>query len=330
MPALGFPVRRLVVAMVLAAFTAIATVSAQAQQPYPNRPIRFIVPSATGGSNDISARLFGQKLAEAFGQQVVIDNRAGAGSIIGTDLAAKSSPDGYTLLVQSTEVTIISALYKKLPYDLARDLAPVTMLASFPVLLVVHPTVDARSVKELIALAKAKTGQIRFASNGNGTISHVSAEMFKGMAGIDLVHVPYKGAAPALTSILSGETSLGFYTTSATLQHIKAGRYRGLATSGDKRVPSLPDLPTFAEAGLPAFDARTWAGVFVRAGTPKAIVTRLHTELLRIMQLPDIKERFVAFDWEPVGSTPEDFAGVIQKEVAKWTRVIREAQIKAD
>jgi len=330
MPVRGISARSRVVGTLLAALAVIAALPVEAQHGYPNRPIRFIVPSATGGSNDISAQLFGQKLADAFGQQVVIDNRAGAGSIIGTDLAAKSSPDGYTLLVQSTEVTIISALHKKLPYDLARDLAPVTMLASFPVLLVVHPAVDAKSVKELIGLAKAKSGQIRFASNGNGTISHISAEMFKSMAGINLVHVPYKGAAPALTSILSGETNLGFYTTSATLQHIRAGRFRGLATSGDKRVPSLPDLPTFAEAGLPAFDARTWAGVFVRAGTPKTIVARLHTELVRSMQLPDIKERFVAFDWEPVGNTPEEFAGVIQKEVAKWTRIIREAQIKAD
>ncbi|MCC6532473.1 MAG: tripartite tricarboxylate transporter substrate binding protein [Burkholderiales bacterium] len=304
---------------------------APAQQGYPNRPIRFVVPSATGGSNDISARLFGQKLSEAFGQQVVIDNRAGAGSIIGTDLVAKSSPDGYTLLVQSSEITIITALHKKLPFDTVKDLAPVTLLATFPLLLVVHPGVEAKSVKELIALAKAKPGQLRYASNGNGTISHASAEMFKSMTGINLVHVPYKGAAPALTSILGGETAMGFYTTSATLQHIKAGRFRGLATSGEKRVASLPDLPTFAEAGLPGFvDARTWAGVFVRAGTPQPIIARLHSELTRIIRLPDVRERFVTYDWEAVGNTPEEFASSVRKEIATWTKVIREANIRAD
>jgi tripartite-type tricarboxylate transporter receptor subunit TctC len=303
---------------------------AQSSQNYPNRPIRFIVPSATGGSNDISARLFGQKMSEGLGQQVVIDNRAGAGSIIGTDLVAKSSPDGYTLLIQSSELCIVTALTKKLPFDMFKDLASVSMLASFPVALVVHPSVEAKSVKELIALAKAKPGQINFASNGNGTISHVSAELFKSLVGINMVHVPYKGPAPAITAILSGEASLGFYTVSATLAHIKAGRLRALATGGGKRVPSLPDLPTFSEAGMPTFEARTWAGVHVRAGTPRPIISRLHAELMRILQLPDIRERLVSFDWEPVGSTPEEFDAILQKEVATWSKVIREANIRAD
>jgi len=314
----------------LAASAFVASTAIQAQQSYPNRPIRFIVPSATGGSNDIAARLFGQKMAESFGQQVVIDNRAGAGSIIGTELVAKSQPDGYTLLVQSTELTIIAALHKKLPYDTARDLAPVSLLAAFPVLLVIHPSLEARSLKEFIALARARPGQINFASNGNGTVSHISAESFKSMAGVDLVHVPYKGAAPALTAILAGEAGLGFYTTSATLQHIKAGRFRALATSGEKRVPSLPDLPTFAEAGLSGFDARTWAGVLVRAGTPRPIVARLHAELMRIMKLPEIQDRFVAFDWEPVGNTPEEFGKLLRHELDTWTRVIRDARIRVD
>lgn len=327
-PSRRAPLRFVGIILVTSAFVAAAP--AQPQQTYPNRPIRFIVPSATGGSNDISARLFGQKLAESFGQQVVIDNRAGAGSIIGTDLAAKSSPDGYTLLVQSTELTILASLFKKLPFDITKDLAPVTLLASFPLLLVVHPSVEAKSVQELIALAKTRPGQINYASNGNGTISHISAEMFKGMTGINLVHVPYKGPAPALTAILSGEASLGFYTVSATLQNIRAGRFRALATSGAKRVPSLPDLPTFAEAGLPGYDTGSWAGVFVPAGTPKLIIAKLHAELMRILQLPDIQERFVTFDWVAGGNTPEQFAIFVKKELAKWTKVIQGAHIKAD
>lgn len=318
------------VGIILVTSAFVAAAAAQPQQTYPNRPIRFVVPSATGGSNDISARLFGQKMAESFGQQVVIDNRAGAGSIIGTDLVAKSSPDGYTLLLQSTEVTIIASLFKKLPFDITKDLAPVTLLASFPLLLVIHPSLEAKSLQELIALAKARPGQVNYASNGNGTISHISAEMFKSMTGINLVHVPYKGAAPALTAILAGETGLGFYTVSATLQNIKAGRFRALATSGAKRAPSLPDLPTFAEAGLPGYDTGSWAGVFVRAGTPKPIIAKLHAELKRILHLSEIQERFVAFDWESVGNTPEEFAILVQKEMAKWTKVIRDAQIKAD
>ena len=327
-PSRRAPWRFVGITLVASAFVAAAP--AQSQQTYPNRPIRFIVPSATGGSNDISARLFGQKLAEAFGQQVVIDNRTGAGSIIGTELAAKSSPDGYTLLLQSTELTIIASLFKKLPFNITKDLAPVTLLASFPLLLVVHPSLEAKSVQELIALAKARPGQINYASNGNGTISHISAEMFKRMTGINLLHVPYKGPAPALTSILAGESNLGFYTVSATLQNIRAGRYRALATSGAKRAPSLPDLPTFAEAGLPGYETGSWAGVFVPAGTPKPIIAKLHAELIRILHLPDIQERFVAFDWVSAGNTPEEFAILVQNEMAKWTKVIQDAQIKAD
>jgi len=314
----------------LTASALVAAASAQAQQNYPNRPIRWIVPSATGGSNDISARLFGQKLSDVFGQQVVIDNRAGAGSIIGTDLAAKATPDGYTLLVQSSEITMIQAMYKKLPFDMFKDLAPVTMLASFPVLLVVHPSVEAKTVQEFVALARAKPGQINFSSNGNGTISHVAAELFKSIAKVNLVHVPYKGPAPAITAIMAGETKMGFYTTSATLGHIRAGRLRGIATGGIKRVPSLPELPTFAEAGLPEFQAFTWAGVHVPAGTPKPIVSRLHGELVKILHMPDIKERLHTFDWEAVGNTPEEFGAILKSEVAKWVKVMKEAGIKAD
>lgn len=322
-------VRMLGQAAVFAVCAATHTALAQSQA-WPNRPLRVIVPSAPGGSNDIAARIFGQKLTESFGQQVVVDNRPGAGTILGTDLVAKSSPDGHTLLVQSTELTILTALYRKLPFDTSRDLAPVTMLASFPVLLVIHPSVEAKSLKGFIALAKAKPGQYNYASNGNGTVSHISAELFKNLVGVNLVHVPYKGAGPAVTAIVAGESNLGFYTVSATQQHIKAGRFRALATSGEKRVASLPELPTFAESGLPAFDARTWAGVFMRTGTSRPIIAKLHGELTRIMKLPDVQERYAAFDWEASGLTPEELGSVVRNEIEKWGKVIKSAQIKAD
>ncbi|MBI4190371.1 MAG: tripartite tricarboxylate transporter substrate binding protein [Betaproteobacteria bacterium] len=309
--------------MALATSAFVATASAQPQQTYPNRPIRFVVPFATGGGGDIVARLFGQKLADAFGQQVVIDNRAGAGGIVGAELAAKASPDGYTLLMVSISHTVLPSLHKKLPYDIVKDLAPVSMLVSFPLLLVAHPSVPAKSVKELIALAKAKPGQINYTSAGNGTAAHLAAELFKSMTGINLVHVPYKGTAPALIGILAGEAGLGFPSVSASLQHVKTGRVRALATTGAKRARSLPDLPTVAEAGVPGYDYNTWVGVLTPAGTPKFIVARLHGELTRILQLPEVKEQLAAIDFEPVGNTPEEFGTSIKTQVVKWAKVVK-------
>lgn len=318
------------IGMALGASAFVATVSAQPQQTYPNRPIRLVVPVAPGGSSDISARLFSQRLTDTFGQQVVLDNRAGAGGIIGTELAAHALPDGYTLLLASTANTVHPALHKNLPYDIVKDFAPVSMLVAFPFLLLVHPSVAAKSVKELIALGKAKPGQINYASNGNGTMPHIVAELFKSMAGVNLVHVPYKGTGPALIGVITGEASLSFHSVSATLQHINAGRLRALAVADEKRSPSLPDLPTAAEAGVPGFEAGSFAGVLAPAGTPKAIIAKLHGEFTRILRLAEVKERLAAFDWEPVGNTPEEFGAIIKKEVAKWAKVVKESGAKVD
>jgi tripartite-type tricarboxylate transporter receptor subunit TctC len=318
------------VAIALAASTFSATAAAQAQQTYPNRPIRFILPFATGGGTDIAARLFGQKLGEAFGQQVVVDNRAGAGGIIGTEVAARAAPDGYTLMMAGVNHSVIPSLHKKVPYDPVADFAPISMLAEYPHLLLVHPTVPAKSVKELIALAKAKPGQLNYASGGAGSVAHITAELFKNLAGVNFVHVNYKGTGPALIGFLAGEASVAFYSVSATAQHVKAGRLRALATTGGKRSPSLPDLPTIAEAGVPGYEAYNWAGVLAPARTPKPIITKLHGELVRILQLPDIKQRLAAIDFEPVGNTPEEFGAFIRKEVVKWAKVVKGAGIQQD
>ena len=317
-------------ALALAASACVATASAQSQPAYPQRPLRFVVPLATGGALDIATRLFGQKLADAFGQQVVIDNRPGAGGIIGADIAAKAPPDGYTLMMASVSHTVLPAMHKKLPYDIVRDFAPVSMLVTFPFLLLVHPSVAAKSVREFITLAKAKPGQINYASGGNGSTAHLAAELFKSLTGINVVHVPYKGTAPALIGFLAGETGLAFYSASATLAHVKAGRLRALATTGERRSPSLPDLPTAVEAGVAGFETGSWAGVLVPLGTARPIIAKLHAELTRILQLADTKERLAALDFEPVGNTPEEFAAVIRKEVLRWAKVVKESGAKLD
>ncbi len=308
----------------------VTTAAAQTAQPYPARPIRFVVPLAVGGALDIASRLFGQKLAESFGQQIVIDNRPGAGGIIGADVAAKSAPDGYTLMMASISHTVLPSMHRKLPYDIVKDFSPTSLLVTFPFLLLVHPTVPATSLKELVALAKAKPGQINYVSSGNGSTAHLNAELFKSLTGVKLVHLPYKGTGPALVGFLAGEAGMGFYSVSATLPHVKAGRLRALATTGAKRSPSLPDLPTAVEAGVPGFETGSWAGVLTPAGTPKPITDKLHRELTRILQLADVKERLAAIDFEPVGNTPEEFAAVIRKELVRWAKVVKESGAKVD
>ncbi len=322
--------RSRIIGMVVATSVFAAPASAQLQQTYPNRPIRLIAAQAAGAGTDIAARLFGQQLADAFGQQVVIDNRPGAGGIVGTELAAKASPDGYTLMMAAISQAVLPSMHKKLPYDIVKDFAPVSMVISYPFLLVVHPAVAAKSVTELIDLAKARPGQLNYASQGVGASAHLTGELFKSMTGINVVHVPYKGVAIAIVGILAGEASMGFYSVSATLPHVKTGRLRALAATGAKRSPSLPDLPTVAEAGVPGFEVSTWGGVLAPAGTPKSIITKLHGALKRILQLPDVKERLAAIDFEPVGNTPEEFGAFIKKEVARWGKVVRDAGIKPD
>ncbi|MCC6533011.1 MAG: tripartite tricarboxylate transporter substrate binding protein [Burkholderiales bacterium] len=316
--------------LIVVATACAANAYAQPQGAYPNRPVRFVVPLAAGGAIDIATRLFAQKLAEALGQQFVIDNRPGAGGIIGADIAAKAPPDGYTLMMGSISHTVLPALHKKLPYDIVQDFAPVSMLVSFPFLLLVHPSIAAKSVPELIALAKAKPGQIHYASGGNGSTAHLSAELFKSMTGINLVHVPYKGTGPALNAFLAGETGVAFYSVSATLAHVKSGRLRALATTGKKRSPSVPDVPTAIEAGVANFETGSWAGTLAPAGTPRPIIVKLHGELMRILALPEAKERIAALDFEPVGSTPEQFAAEIRKEVGRWAKVVKESGAKLD
>jgi tripartite-type tricarboxylate transporter receptor subunit TctC len=315
---LGFCVGMIFTSCILAA-------PAQAQQTYPTRPIRFILPYATGGGTDIAARLFGQKLSEALGQQVVVDNRPGAGGIIGFDLAAKAAPDGHTLIMAAVNFTVLPSLHKKLPYDTIRDFAPVSMLTAYPHLLVVHQSLAATSVKELLALAKAKPGQINYASGGIGSVAHVAAELFTSMSNVNLVHVGYKGTGPALVGLLVGEAVVAFYSASATSQHIKAGRLRALAVTSGKRSPSLPDLPTIAEAGVPGYEAINWAGTLVPSGTPKPIIGRLHSELARMLQFPDVRKQLATLDFESVGNTPAEFDAIIRKEVMKWGKVVKVA-----
>lgn len=300
-------------------------------QTYPTRPVRMIVPFPPGGSTDIMARLLGQKLSEALGQQVVIDNRGGAGGTIGTDIASKSPPDGHTLLMSSSIThTVGPSLYKKLPYNVINDFAPITMIASVPLLLAVNPSVPARSVKELIVLAKSKPRQLNYASAGNGTSPHLATEMFKQMAGIDIVHVPYKGGGPAVIDLISGQVHMIIISTVATLPHVKAGKLRALALTSRTRLPELPDIPTVAESGLPGYEVVLWYGVFAPANTPRNVVMRLNRSIVKIMQTAEMRERLASEGGRPVGNTPEEFEESIKAEVARWAKVVREAAIRID
>ena len=306
--------------------------SATAATPdaYPSRPVRFVVPLAAGGGTDIVARLFAQKLSESWSQQVVVDNRPGAGGVIGADIASKAPPDGYTLVMISSSHTVHPSMYKKLPYDTVKDFDPVSLLVIYPFLFVVHPAVPAKNVKELIALAKSKPGTVTYASSGSGSAAHLAAELLRSMAGLDFTHIPYKGSGPAITGLIAGEANLGFYSASATAQHVRNGRLRALATTGARRSTFLPELPTVAESGVPGYEASTWAGTLVPAKTPPAIIRRLHAEHIRILNLPDVKERIASLEFEPLGTTPEEFGKIINTEIAKWAKVVRESGAKVE
>ncbi|HTF16326.1 MAG TPA: tripartite tricarboxylate transporter substrate binding protein [Burkholderiales bacterium] len=305
--------------------------AAAAAEPYPARPVRFVVAFPPGGGTDIIARSIAQKLGERLGQQVLVDNRPGAGGNIGTDIVAKSSPDGYTLLMGSAGPLAINAsLFARMPFDPIKDLAPVTLAASTPNVLVVHPSLPAATVRELIALAKARPGEINFASSGHGTPAHLAGELFNSMAGVKLIHVPYKGAAPALADLLGGQVQLMFSTMPPALPHVKDGQLRALAVTSLKRSPAAPDLPTVDEIALPGFEANTWHGVVVPAGTPGAIVARLNREIVAILHLPDVVERLSGQGAEALGSTPEEFAAYIKSESVKWAKVVRDSGAKAE
>jgi tripartite-type tricarboxylate transporter receptor subunit TctC len=300
-------------------------------QSYPVKPVKTIVPFPAGGTTDILGRIVAQKLSERLGQQFIIDNRGGAGGNIGADAVAKSAPDGYTLLVGTVGTNAINAsLYAKMPYDTARDFAPVGLIAAVPNVLVVHPAVPAKSVKELIDLLKSKPGEFNFASSGNGTSIHLSGELFKTMTGVSMNHIPYKGSAPALTDLIGGQVQLMFDNLPSSIPHIKAGRLRALAVTSAKRSAALPDIPTIAEAAVPGFDASSWFALFAPAGTPKEIVMKLNSELNAILQLADVREKFAAQGAEPTEFNPEQFTAFTQGEQAKWARVVRESGAKVD
>ena len=299
-------------------------------EDYPGKPIRIIVPYPPGGFNDTLARTLGQKLTEKWGQSVIVDNRPGGGTTIGTNLAAKSAPDGYTLLIVSFAFAVNPALYATLPYDTTKDFAPVVLAASTPNLLVVNPDLPVKSVKELISLAKAKPGKLNYASAGNGSSNHLSMELLKSLTGIDAVHIPYKGSAPAVTDLIGGQVDLMFDNVPNVLQQVKAGKLRAIAVSGRERSPFVKDLPTVAESGVAGFDVSVWFGVVAPAGTPQPVVAKLNAEINRILKLPDIKQTFNSQGVEPAGGTPGEFSAFIAAQAAKWGKVVRDSGAKAE
>jgi tripartite-type tricarboxylate transporter receptor subunit TctC len=297
---------------------------------YPDRPIRFIVAFGAGGTVDVVARLFAQRLTASLGQQVVVDNRPGAGGNLSAEITARSAPDGYTLYICAPSLVVNASLYSKLTYDPLRDFAPVTLLASSQNVLVAYPGFAARSVKELIALAKSKPGQIIYATTGSGTSGHLLMEMLRAQAGIDMLHVPYKAIAQTTADIISGQVSLWFPTIAGSLPHIHGGRMRALAVSGAKRSPALPDVPTVAEAALPGYEASTWYPVLTPAGVSKDIITKLNTEFLRVLRTPELQERLTGLGIEPIGSTPEQLAAHLRTELPKWAKVVKASGARAE
>jgi len=299
-------------------------------QDFPNRALRMIVPFPPGGGTDIVARMLAQKLGEALGQQVIVDNRGGAGGAIGTELLARAAPDGYTAGVVSGSHAINPALQRKMPYDAVRDFTPVTMLVAGPGMLVVHPSLPVRSVRELVALARAKPGQIAYASPGSGTPPHLGAELFSMLAGVRFVHVPYKGNAPAMTDLMSGQVSLSFPVIPAALPHVQGGRLRALAVTSAKRTAILPDLPTVAESGLAGYESISWYALLLPAGAPAAAVNRIHQETVRALRMPDVREKLAVQGLDAVGNRPEEFLAQLRAEIEKWARVVKASGAKVE
>jgi tripartite-type tricarboxylate transporter receptor subunit TctC len=316
---------RSIAAAVLSAFAAGAFA-----QSYPAKPIRVIVPQPPGGSTDLVARPLAKHFTDAMGQSIVVENRPGAGSLIGTDLVAKAPADGYTLLMVAASFTINPSLHKSLPFDPVNDFAPISLLSSFPNLLVVHPSVPVKSVQELIALARAKPGALNYGSSGVATGTHLSMEMFKHMAGLNIVHVPFKGGPPSVTGLVSGQVQVNMATISTAMPHVKSGALRALAVSTSQRSSALPDIPTVAEAGVPGYDYSSWVGLLAPAKTPRAVLERLASESARGVQTAETKKILALEGADPVGSTPEEFAALIRRELAGWRKVVEAAGIKAD
>jgi tripartite-type tricarboxylate transporter receptor subunit TctC len=315
--------------MVMALGTVLASAGVWAQS-YPNKPVRMVVPYAPGGNTDFTARVIAAKLTDVFGQQVVVENRPGGGTNIGSDLVAKASGDGYTLLMGGAANAINMSFYQKMSYDTLRDFAPVILCVKGANVLSVHPSLPARNVKELIALAKARPGQLNYASSGPGSSNMMAGELFKLMAGIDITHVPYKGNAPALTDTIGGHVEMLFSGVPALIPHIQSGRLRAIAIGSLKRFPAIPDVPTIDESGVKGYEATTWFGLMAPVKTPKDIVTRLNTEIARIQASADVRERFINEGIEPIGGTPEQFSVFIRDEIDKYAKVVKAASLKAE
>lgn len=319
-------ISRLIVARFALALACMLQAGVAASQQFPTKPIRFII----GPAPDVLARMVGQKLSDAWGQQVIVDQRPGAGGIIAAETVAKSPPDGYTWLLSTGAYPTVVGLYPKLPFNFVKDFEPVSLLASIPFLLVAHPSLPVKSVSELLKLARVRPAQINYASSGTGTTAHLAMEMFKNMAKIELVHVPYKGVPAGLVGTISGEAQLMFAIMQAGLPHVKSGKLRALAVSGAKRSQSAPKIPTIAESGVPGYEFVSWNGVHVPAGTPKAIIDRIHAELVKVVGMPDVRERMFGLGMEVAGSTPAELGALVKSDIAKWGKVIKEAGVKVE
>jgi len=314
------------------AFTATLTLSGAAfAQAYPSKPVTMIVPFPAGGTTDIVARLTAQKLSEAWGQPVVVDNRAGAGGNIGSAMVAKAAPDGYTILMGTVGTHAINAsLYEKMPYDVVKDFAPITNVAAVPNMLVINPALPVNSVKELIEYGKKNPGKLNMASSGNGTSIHLAGELFKVMTGVQMEHIPYKGSAPALTDMMGGQVQVMFDNMPSAINHVKAGKLKALAVTTATRSSAMPDLPTVAEAGVPGFEAASWFGLLAPAGTPKEIVAKIQADVVKAMKTTDLTEKMAQQGAVAVGNTPDEFSAYIKVELAKWEKVVKASGAKAD
>jgi tripartite-type tricarboxylate transporter receptor subunit TctC len=310
---------------------ACATSSAVHAQAYPSKPIRLIVPFPPGGGNDVIARVVAQKLGERFGQQVVVDNRPGANGIVGLQALMQSAPDGYTLAVGAAgPLAVNPSLYDKLPYDPVRDFTAITNMVNFPLLLVTHPSVPAKTTRELVALAKAEPSRLYYSSPGSGNSGHLAGELFNTMAGVKIVHVPYKGQGPALADLLAGQVQMLYSSIPSVLPHVRSGRLNAIAVGSASRVPSLPEIVTIAESGVPGYEAYSWVGMIAPANTPREIVTRLNREIVEILKQKDVADKLNQQGALPVGDSPEQFAAYIKAEIEKWGAVVRSSNIKAD
>lgn len=324
----GLDRRHLIQAVALAA--ALASGSAMAQAAWPSKPISLIVPFPAGGTTDVLARALAEKLTQSLGQTVIVESKPGAGATLGADYVAKAKPDGYTLLVGAVHHTIASSVYKKLPYDFQKDLAPITTIALVPNVLVVNASTPAKNVAELVTLLKAKPGDYNYGSNGNGTAQHLIGTQFQNLSGTDIAHIPYKGSGPLATDLLGGQVTMSFDTVTPVLQHIRAGKLRALAVTTARRSSALPEVPTLDEAGLKGFDIGTWFGVLAPAATPKDILARLNTEMVKVIQSPEFRKRMDEIGAEPIGNSADQMAQQIRSETEKFAKLVKDAKVTID